>query len=115
MLSPAHPLQLVLGLGSWLVWFGAIYGGLSLACAATPPASERGPMTLINVVLWLSALALMLLLCYWARRCWLWARRHDGASPAERMVARVGSGLHLVAAFSTLAVGATVLLLPPCL
>lgn len=115
MLSPSHPLQLVLGPGCWLAWFAAIYAGLSLACAAAPPAPELGPATLINLMLWLSTLALMLLLSYWARRCWQWARQNPGASSAEKMVARVGSGLHAVATFSTLAVGVMVLLLPPCL
>lgn len=115
MLSPAHPFQLAFGLTLWIGWFGAIYAGLSLACVASAPAPERGPLTLINLTLWISALVLIALLCYLARRCWRWLQQHPEASSAEKMVARVSGALHLVAAFSTLAVGAMVLLLPPCL
>lgn len=114
MLSPAHPLQLVLGLGCWMVWFAGIYSGLSLACAAAPPPPEQGQWTYINLALWLSTLVLVVLLCYWAWRCWRWPGMAR-ASAAQKMVARVGGALHSVAAFSTLVVGATVLTLPPCL
>jgi hypothetical protein len=37
MLSITHPLQLVPGLIIWALWFIAIYGGLSVACALAPP------------------------------------------------------------------------------
>lgn len=115
MLSPAHPVQLFLGLGCWIIWFAGIYGGLSLACAAAAPHPAYGPWTAINLALWISSLLLAALLCFWAWRCWRWLRHNANASAAQRMVARVGGGLHAVAAFSTLAVGATVLALPPCL
>ncbi|MEX1031948.1 MAG: hypothetical protein WDZ30_01180 [Cellvibrionaceae bacterium] len=115
MISPFHPLQLALGPAIWLAWFSAMYGGLSLACVAAPPAPEQGAYTWINGVLLAATLVTTGLLVYWTRNCWRAPLTGDGIErPARAMISRVAAGLYLVSAVATLSVGLTVLVLPPC-
>lgn len=115
MLSPFHPIQLALGLAVWIIWFGTIYGGLSLGCVVAPPDPEQGPFTWINALLLLVTLAIAALLLNWARNCWRAAGRETGPDRSPRaLIAHVAAGLHLTAAIATLAVGLTLLALPPC-
>ncbi len=113
MLSPTHPMQLVLGPTVWAAWFVVLYGGLSVACAVAPPASELGMMTWLNGVLLMLTLGTVAVLVQWAGNCWKAAPAIEAGS-VRRFIARVSAGAHLIAAITTLAVGLTTLALPPC-
>lgn len=106
----SHPLQLALGFTVWSVWFVAVYGGLSLACAISAPAPEHGALTWINLVLAVLTLATLLTLLWCAWVCW----RLQPQAGAPRFVAPVAAGLHLAAAVATLFVGLPLVRMPPC-
>jgi hypothetical protein len=113
MLAPTHPMQLALGLIIWSVYFVAIYAGLSLGCAVAPPDEVRGPWTWINGVLLLLTLFTVVLLLFWSRACWRAPARAE-VDQHGGFVARMGAAVHLVAAGAVVAVGAPLLVLPPC-
>lgn len=107
-----HPLHLVIGLGVWGLWFVALYGGLSVACAVVPPAPEQGSLTVINAGLGVLTIATAVLLAWLAWASLMAARR--AAGPA-RFVAGVSAGLYLYSAIGVLFVGLPVIGVPPCL
>jgi hypothetical protein len=111
----SHPLQLVLGWGIWALFFVALYGGLSVACAVQPPPTEAGAITVLNLSLFLLTLTVTagLSLAGWA--CW----RSSMSSPARQegsagFISRIAASLYLMAAFAAMAVGLPVVLLPAC-
>lgn len=110
-LVPSHPAQLALGLTLWSLWFVAVYGGLSVACALAPPALARGALTGINAWMGLLTLTSVALLAWLAWHCYRGARRCSGRA---RFVARLAAGLHLFAAVGVLFVGLPIAALPPC-
>jgi hypothetical protein len=106
-------MHLVLGLLVWSLWFVALYGGLSVACSVAPPPVADGAVTWINAVLLLITLPTIALLSWAALRCW------QATPPAEttaerRFIGRQAAALYALAAALTFAIGAPVLLLPPC-
>lgn len=111
--SPGHPVQLILGLTIWSLWFVALYGGLSVACAVAPPAPGQGTLTALN--LWLGLLTLVTLgaLLWLARFCLAALRREPGR--AACFIAAVAAGLHLFSAAGVAFVGLPLVALPPCL
>lgn len=110
MLRLTHPLQLVMGLIIWSVWFVVIYGGMSVGCAVAEPDAAQGPWTWINAMVLLLTFATTALLTVLAYRCW-----QLPANPAHnRFIARVAATVYLFAAASTLAVGLPAIVLPPC-
>lgn len=111
-LEADHPLQLVLGLTLWSLWFVVLYGGLSVACAAAPPAPGQGAMTGINLWLGLMTLATLGLLGWLVRFCLGAARRERGRS---RFLAALAAGLHLFSAAGVAVVALPLVALPPCL
>lgn len=133
-LGADHPLQLVLGLTVWFVWFCAVYGGVSVACAVAPPPPGQGALNWVNGALLALTLATTLLLAWAAWTCGRAAHpqtqmartpktaRAGGAAPAvpathtatRRFIARAGAALHATAAVSTVVVGLPLALLPPC-
>ncbi len=88
-----------------------IYSVLSLGCAFAIPEETVSPFNSLNILLLLLTLITTALLAYLAKRCW------RAATPPgdKRFMARVAAGLYVAAAFSTLAIGLPVLVLPPCL
>jgi hypothetical protein len=116
MLSPYHPLQLVFGLTVWTLWFVVMYGFLSVACVVNPPPASLGAGTWINAVLLVLSLVSVGLLLYLAHR-YRQASRHDVGQedPPHQFIIWMAIHLHLLAAVATIAVGVTVLFLPPCL
>lgn len=114
MLAPTHPLQLVLGLIVWSVWFVAIYGGLSLGCALAPPDLALGPVTWLNGLLALVSALVLAWLLRQALVCLRASRSAATSSPRTRFLTTVSAGVYLVAAVSTLFIGLPVLGLPPC-
>lgn len=106
----SHPVQLVAGLVVWSIWFVALYGGLSVACAVAPPLPEQGVMTWLTALLFAGTVAVSLLLLYCAWRCWSVVPAHGDAL----FIVRVAAGVHFIAAGSTLVVGLPLLAYPPC-
>lgn len=112
MLSVTHPLQLVLGLIIWALWFVVIYGGLSVACAVAPPDVASGAYTWINgliLLLTLLTTGFLLILANVCRRVAL--RKGPGVI---RFITGVAAGIYLASALATLVVGLPVVALPPC-
>jgi hypothetical protein len=112
VISPTHPLQLVLGLVVWSAWFVALYGGMSVGCALAPPDVARGPLTWINGALLVLTVATLAPLLYWSLRCW--RARKASANREQRFLATMGAAVHMVAAGAVAAIGLPILVLPPC-
>ena len=111
-LAPSHPAQLLLGLTLWSLWFVAIYAGLSVACALSPPVAEQGALTAINGGIALLTLATLALLAWLAWRGLCAGRQAAGGG---RFIALVGAGLHVYAAAGVAFVAWPLVALPPCL
>jgi hypothetical protein len=115
--GPAHPAwHLVFGLTLWLIWFGATYGGLAVACAVAHPPPDPG------VFNWLSATVLLLALAFttgFGLASW-WRARAARRVPAgtdharERFIAFTAAALYATASLSTVVVALPALLLTPC-
>ena len=112
----AHPAHLVLGLVVWAAWFVAMYGGLSVACAAAPPPVAAGARTWVNGLLLLLTAFTASALLYAAWRCWLAARASTEAAGAarSRFIPAVSAAVHLSAAVAVLTMGVPAIVLPPC-
>lgn len=108
--APSHPAQLLLGLTLWSLWFVALYGGLSVACALAPP--RPGALTIINGGLALLTLATLGLLGWLA---WRGLRAGRVSVGGSRFIALTGAGLHLFSAAGVAFVGLPIVALPPCL
>lgn len=115
MFRATHPVQLVLGLIVFSVWFVAMYGGMSLACELAPPPLRQGHFTWVNAALGVLTLATTAVLIFWTWLCWHQAPGPKDADRTGRFIARVSAGVHAISALSTLAVGLPVLALPPCI
>lgn len=116
MLSPYHPMQMVLGLTTWIVWFILKYGVLAFVCELSPSSAEQGPWTWINAALLLGSLIITSLLLYWAHACWRAASAGIGQNgPSSFFIAKLGAGINLLGAIVTFSQGLIALLLPPCL
>jgi hypothetical protein len=113
MLAPTHPMQLALGLVIWSAYFVAIYAGMSVGCAVAPPGEVHGPWTWINGVLLVLTVVTAGLLLYWSRACWRTRARAE-VDQHRRFLALMGAAVHLIAAGAVVAVGAPLLVLPPC-
>ncbi len=111
-LAPSHPIQLLLGLTLWSLWFVALYGGLSVACALAPPPPAQGALTALNAGLAGLTLTTLALLGWLAWRGLCAARQVAGR---VRFIALVGAGLHLFSAAGVAFVGLPIMTLPPCL
>jgi hypothetical protein len=112
-LSPGHPVQLLLGLTIWSLWFVVLYGGLSVACAVAPPSSGQGALTALNLSLGLLTLATLGLLLWRALVCL--AAVPEESNRVGRFIAAVAAGLHLLSASGVAFVGLPLVALPPCL
>jgi hypothetical protein len=112
MISPAHPMQLALGLIVWTVFFVALYAGLSVGCAVAPPDEAQGPLTWINGALLALTLLTTVVLLRWSWKCW--RARRDSTGAQGTFLPAMGAAVHLIAAAATLAIAAPVLVLPPC-
>jgi len=122
MLSPHHPVQLVLGLIIWSLFFVAVYSGLSVGCAFAPPSPEQGALTWINASVLLVMLVTVIYLLGSAYYCWR-ARLPSASQPSDdqsqpqkvrAFIARIAASEYLLAAAGTLLVGLPSVYLPPC-
>ncbi|MBE0487461.1 MAG: hypothetical protein IBX53_00150 [Halomonas sp.] len=111
-LAPSHPVQLLLGLTLWSLWFVLLYAGLSVACELAPPSPGQGALTGINAWLAVLTLAILALLGWLAWRGLAVGRASVGR---PRFIALVGAGLHLYSAAGVAFVGLPLVALPPCL
>lgn len=108
-----HPLQLVLGLTVWAVWFVLAYGGVSLACVLLEPPVRAGVHSAVNVALLALTGATVVLLAWWTWACATAAGRQDTGQP-RRFVALLAAALHGSAALATVFVAVPLWMLPPC-
>lgn len=120
MLSPHHPLQLVLGLIIWSLFFVVIYSGLSVGCAFSPPSPDQGALNWINFSVLLVTLVTLLVLLASAYHCWRsrqvsMSGENDDQHKARRFIAGIAASEYLLAAAATLVVGLPAVYLPPCL
>lgn len=117
MISPRSSWHLILGPTLWGIWFIAIYGGLSAACAVAPPQPEQGPWNWINLALWALTLATVALLVFGAWHCRRAtpAKASLSSSSPPRFVPSLAAGLYLMSALATLFIGLPTLVLPPCI
>lgn len=111
LITPAHPLQLALGLIIWSMWFVLVYAALSLGCAFAVPENALSPFNWLNGLLLVITLVTTLCLAFFAVRYW----RVPAPTGNARFIARVAAAVYLAAAIATLAVGLPILVLPPCL
>lgn len=110
-LRPSHPLHLVVGLILWSLWFVVLYGGLSVACAVSPPSAEQGALTAINIGLGLFTLAVTALLAWLGWLCLRAARVGQGR---PRFFAGMSAGMYAVSVVATLFTGVPLIAMPPC-
>ncbi|WP_213999829.1 hypothetical protein [Arsukibacterium sp.] len=116
--DPGHPVQLVVGLTIWSIWFIAMYGGLSVVCRFAPPATQHSPFTWLNGGLFGLTVLVVVLLLLLAWRCGRYclrqrrAKHHDAG--VTQFAGYVSTVLYLAAAVATLAGGLPVLVLSPC-
>ncbi len=119
MLQPTHPLQLLAGHTVWLLWFCALYAGVSLGCQWFPPSPQQGFWNWISATAGLLSGAILALLLWAAICCWRSFRRQAvrsaGDAQPRPFVAAVAAGLYLLAALATGLVSLTLLLSAPCL
>lgn len=112
-----HPLQIVLGLTIWTVWFLVLYGGVSVSCALGGQALRDGPLTFVNLGFGILTLVVAALLTRLASVCARAARTRSGATAqgeSRRFVASIAAAAHASAALATLFVGLPLLALAPC-
>ncbi len=115
MLAPTHPMQLALGLIVWSIWFIALYGGLSVGCAISPPAPELGSFNWLNLLLGVFTAVVLAWLLRQMVLCWRQTKTKDTDGPRRRFIAGVSASAYAVAAISTIFIGLPVMGLPPCL
>lgn len=115
MPKATHPVHLVLGLVVWSVYFVAMYGALSVACAVAPPPEAAGALTWINGVLLLLTVLTATALLYGAWRCWRAARAAPNDARRSTFIPGVSAALYLSASVAVLAIGMPAIALPPCL
>lgn len=112
----SHPMQLVMGLVIWAVWFVVLYGLQGIGCSIAPPPAEQGALTWINAVLLGLGLGVTLLLVVIAYRCWKAGPRDgSGEDGQSNFVRRISAGIYLLSAISAAAVTLPVVIYPPCL
>lgn len=114
---PFHPVNLVLGLIIWALWFVVLYGGLSVACAFAPPQTEAGAWTWINAVSLVLALIVSGYLLVCAYRCWKASSPSHvvEVEPLQTFTSKTSAAVYLVSAFASLMLALPGVLLPPCI
>lgn len=105
-----HPLNCILGLLIWSVWFAALYAAQGAGCALAPPPPLQGPFTWLNAALGVFTGLTVLVLLGLALFSW----RSVASGSPQRFVLRLSAGVYLVGALSTGFIGLTLLALPPC-
>lgn len=113
--SRLHPIQIVLGLIIWSVWFAGIYGAHGVACAVSPPDPAQGIVNWLNLSFAIGTLVVIALLLWLAHRAWQLSRPPHELDERQLFVTRLAAGIHLIAALSTLFIGLQLAFLPPCI
>ena len=110
-LEATHPLHLAIGFIVWMAWFTLVYGGVSVACAAAPPATHDGPWTWVNASLLVLTLVVACVLAWAAWRCGRASRQGD---EGRRFFGWANTFGYAAASVSTAVVGLPLAFLPPC-
>ncbi|WP_133130716.1 hypothetical protein [Legionella yabuuchiae] len=109
-----HPIQLVLGLVIWAIWFVILYAALSISCEAS--VDLTGSFNWINLLLFgitLATLAALIGLAYL-----IWTRNRQDLkkkTTSSRFIFWLSLGVYLVAIGATSSIGLMTLFFPPCL
>lgn len=111
MLSPFHPIQLILGFIVWACYFVGVYALLSIACVNFAPSPGDSPVNWLNLTLLAITFTVAATLLYQAWRGW----KIKTPPAAPRFVNRIGVAVYLVAALATLGTGIPALVLIPCI
>ncbi|PFG53404.1 hypothetical protein ATG98_2511 [Marinobacter sp. LV10R520-4] len=114
--SPFHPVNLVLGLIIWALWFVLLYGGLSVACAFAPPDAEAGAWTWVNAASLILAFIVAGYLLACAYGCWKASSPPHiaGAEAVNPFISKISASVYLVSAFASLMLTMPGVFLPPC-
>ncbi|MGO2136558.1 MAG: hypothetical protein ACTH3S_14150 [Marinobacter sp.] len=115
--SPFHPVNLVLGLVIWALWFVLLYGGLSVGCAFAPPDAEAGVWTWINATSLIAGLTVSGYLLACAHGCWKApSLSHvSEVEPIKAFISKTSAAVYLVSAFASLMLAMPGVILPPCI
>jgi hypothetical protein len=128
MLSPFHPLQIVLGLIVWALYFIVVYALTSIACEHFAPPPAAGAVNWLNGGLLALTVVVVIGLLSQAWRGW---QAHSGtrkksttqppdnhqvhAASTSHFINYIGIAVHIIAAVATLYTGAPALVLTPCI
>ncbi|MDO6442839.1 hypothetical protein [Marinobacter sp. 2_MG-2023] len=114
--SPFHPINLVLGLIIWALWFVLLYGGLSIGCAFAPPDAGDGAWTWINAASLVVALMVTGYLLTCAYACWKASSPSSAAKaqPLNTFISKTSAAVYLVSAVASLMLVLPGVRLPPC-
>ncbi|CDZ93875.1 MULTISPECIES: hypothetical protein [Pseudomonadaceae] len=112
--SRLHPMQIVLGLIIWSLWFATIYGAHGVACAVSPPDPAQGIFNWLNLSFAVGTLMVAAVLLWLAHRAWKLGQPPHELDERQLFVTRVAAGIHLIAALSTLFIGLQLAFFPPC-
>ncbi len=112
--APEHPVQLVLGLVVWSVWFVAIYAAVSLACAGEPVKTSA--LRFVGIALPVSSALVVgvLLRCAWTCRRAAIPYRRDPLRRVQHFIALGAAAIYLIAAAATAFVALPLAMLAPC-
>lgn len=113
-LSLFHPMQIVLGLIIWAVWFVVIYGGIGVVCGVAPPPVEQGALTWINGLMLVLGIAFAAYLGHRSWLCYKAAPEFGAGDPHGRFISRIASFVYGFAAVASLGIALPVVLFPPC-
>jgi len=112
--SVFHPMQIPFGLIIWSIWFAALYGSHAVACTIAPPDPNLGIFNWLNASFGIFTLVVVALLLWLGWRSWRLSRPPHDLDERQVFVTKVASGIHFIAALSTVFVGLQLAFLPPC-
>jgi len=107
-------MQIPFGLIIWSIWFAALYGSHAVACTIAPPDPSLGIFNWLNASFGLVTLAVVVVLLWLGHRSWKLSRPPHDLDERQVFVTKVASGIHFIAALSTVFVGLQLAFLPPC-
>ncbi|KTD13241.1 hypothetical protein [Legionella jamestowniensis] len=113
MMKFSHPIQMILGLVIWSIWFILMYSFLSIGCSVVFSGITRSG---INIILFCCTWVTLIILVYLTYHCW---KTHkslaDKCSTVTAFVLWISFGGYVTAVIATFSIGVMVLFFPPCL
>lgn len=109
----SHPLQLVAGFIMWAIWFGLMYGFLSIQCIEQSNLQRFSWINALLLLFTIITTAILSFLAFTMARTLLITEKKD--KPTRYFILWMGCCVYIVAAFTTLFTGSMALFFPPCL